>query len=110
MQTGARIVEHVGTPDAKNRYHAAFADNPPTREVCNEDRIKNALLGIGLGLLAAMPVSTDGYTAYNAGDYATALREWRPLAEQGNADAQYNLGMMYDEGEGVPQDDAEAVK
>ncbi len=40
----------------------------------------------------------------------TALREWRPLAEQGNALAQFNLGLMYMEGKGVPQDDAEAVK
>ena len=36
-----------------------------------------------------------GWSAYKAGDYATALREWTPLAEQGNAFAQYNLGMMY---------------
>jgi TPR repeat protein len=35
-----------------------------------------------------------GLTAYDSGDYATALREWTPLAEQGYADAQYNLGVM----------------
>ncbi len=40
----------------------------------------------------------------------TALREWRPLAEQGNAKAQYNLGVMYDNGQGVPQDYAKAVE
>jgi len=34
----------------------------------------------------------DGLAAYNRGDYATALQEWRPFAEQGDADAQYNLG------------------
>ena len=33
-----------------------------------------------------------GLTAYKSGDFATALREWTPLAEQGNAAAQYNLG------------------
>ena len=44
----------------------------------------------------------DGFTAYEAGDYATALKEWRPLAEQGYASAQYNLGLMYGNGEGVP--------
>ena len=44
------------------------------------------------------------------GDYATALREWRPLAEQGNAEAQYNLGNMYRKGLGVPQDYGEAVQ
>ena len=49
-------------------------------------------------------VSADfykGLDAYHRGDYATALREWRPLAKQGNALAQHSLGVMYDEGEGV---------
>ena len=51
-----------------------------------------------------------GFAAYEQGDYATALREWRPLAEQGNANAQYNLGFMYINGLGIPQDYAEAAK
>jgi TPR repeat protein len=45
-----------------------------------------------------------GLTAYRSGDYATALREWTPLAEQGTANAQYNLGVMYAQGSGVLQD------
>jgi TPR repeat protein len=45
-----------------------------------------------------------GVTAYEAGDYARALREWRPLAEQGDMKAQFNLGRMYHAGNGVPQD------
>ena len=48
--------------------------------------------------------------AAQKGDYATALREWKPLAEQGDADAQYNLGIMYDTGRGVLQDYKTAVK
>ena len=51
-----------------------------------------------------------GYAAYQAGDYATALQEWTPLAEAGDASAQFILGVMYFTGQGVPQDDAEAVK
>ena len=51
-----------------------------------------------------------GFAAYNAGDYATALQEWTPLVEAGDADAQYNLGIMYRDGQGVPQDYKEAVK
>jgi uncharacterized protein len=35
-----------------------------------------------------------GVAAYNAGDYATARQEWRPLAEQGDAEAQFSLGIM----------------
>ncbi len=38
------------------------------------------------------------------GDYATALKEWRPLAEQGDAEAQYALGVIYNHARGVPQD------
>ena len=51
-----------------------------------------------------------GVTAYKSGDYATTLREWTPLAEQGDASAQYNLGLMYQNGQGVPQDYKTAVK
>ena len=60
--------------------------------------------------LAAYQDFQKGFAAYNAGDYATPLQEWRPLAEQGNADAQGNIGVMYDKGKGVLQDYAEAVK
>lgn len=52
----------------------------------------------------------DGQAAYNRGDYATALKLLRPLAEQGNASAQNNLGWMYDQGHGVTQDFKEATK
>ena len=51
-----------------------------------------------------------GLKAANAGDYAAALQEWRPLAEQGDIKAQYNLGVMYQNGYGVPQDYAEALR
>ena len=37
----------------------------------------------------------DGWAAYNRKDYATALSLWRPLAAQGNAWAQFNLGAIY---------------
>jgi TPR repeat protein len=50
-----------------------------------------------------------GYEAYQKGDYATALSIWLPLTEQGDAEAQNWLGVMYEFGDGVPQDDKEAV-
>lgn len=50
----------------------------------------------------------EGMAAYNRGDYATALQERRPLAEQGFAKAQSNLGIMYDKGEGVPANSVKA--
>ena len=52
----------------------------------------------------------EGAAAYEQGDYATALREWRPFAEQGDAHAQHNLGFMYFKGWGVTQDYKEAAK
>ena len=65
-------------------------------------------------IMLSSPVAAQdfqkGVAAYNAGDYATALQEWTPLAEQGYDSAQYNLGFMYRNGKGVPQDYAEAVK
>lgn len=45
-----------------------------------------------------------GMDARNRGNFAKALREWRPLAEQGDARAQYYLGLLYEKGDGVPQD------
>jgi uncharacterized protein len=50
-----------------------------------------------------------GYAAYEAGDYAVALKEWRPLAEAGDIGAQVVLGNMYFDGNGVNQDNAEAI-
>ena len=52
----------------------------------------------------------DGIAAYVIKDYETAYKLWLPLAEQGDAGAQYLLGMMYDLGQGVLQDYKEAVK
>jgi TPR repeat protein len=49
-----------------------------------------------------------GMDAYNRGDYATVLNELHPLAEQGDANAQNNLGVLYYNGEGVPQDYVQA--
>ncbi len=51
-----------------------------------------------------------GLAAHQSGDFATALREWKPLAEQGDARAQYKMGVMYTNGQGVPQDYKTAVK
>ena len=52
----------------------------------------------------------DAYAAFDKGDYATAMRLSRPLADQGNAEAQYNLGRMYAVGEGIAPDPAEAMR
>ena len=59
----------------------------------------------------AMPAWADfqaGMDAYNRGDFKTALREWQPLAEQGDARAQFSFGLLYENGDGVPRDYAKA--
>ena len=51
-----------------------------------------------------------GESAYIAGDYQTALKEFLPLADQGDSSAQRMVGLMYARGESVTQNDVEAVK
>ncbi len=62
------------------------------------------LITLLLGTPASAADYQKGLDAWNKKDYATALREFRPFAEQGLADAQYLLGDMYEEGEGVIED------
>ena len=67
-----------------------------------------------LVLIGATPSFADpleeGMAAYERGDFAIALRLFRPLAEQGHATGQFLLGGMYHQGFGVQQDYAEAEK
>ena len=68
---------------------------------------KAHLIGIGLALGLAAPALADvkqGVDAWQRGDYATAIKEWRPLAISGDADAQFNLAQAYKLGRGVPTD------
>ena len=68
--------------------------------------MKQLIVTLAFAISLALPVSAQdfgkGLAAYNAGDYATALKEWKPLAETGNEVAQYNLGFMYDYGQRRP--------
>lgn len=51
----------------------------------------------------------EGLAAYRGGDFASAVLHWQTLAEQGDARAQHNLGVMYEKGHGVPMDKRLAV-
>ena len=73
----------------------------------------NLSIVFGLIFMLAVPAWAGfqaGWDAYERGDYDTALKEWRPLAGQGDASAQTNLGFMYDQRKGVPQDYQEALR
>lgn len=66
-----------------------------------------------LAALTGAPVSAqnfnDGLTAFQGGDYETAIKNWMPLAEKDDAEAQRNVGIMFQQGLGVPQSDVEAA-
>ena len=72
-----------------------------------------AAAGIALGTaMIGSPALADvraGVTAWEAGNFDAAVREWRPQALAGDADAQFNLGQAYKLGRGVPQDLAQAA-
>jgi len=66
---------------------------------------------VGAVSFAAFAQDFDaGLHAYEQQDYATAMKEWRPLAEKGNDMAQFNLGLLFYDGKGTVQDYAEAAQ
>jgi TPR repeat protein len=75
-----------------------------------KDAIAATILMLSLTAPVAAGPGEDAMAVSARGDYATALRLLRPLADQGDAQAQYNLGVLYDNGQGVPQSNAEAMK
>ena len=91
---------------------------PPQSHWCIEQIVCHSTLqviqfALIMCLLAALSGCSDyqaGMEAYERGDYATALKKLRPLAEKGNSKAQFWLGWMYGHGGGMPQNDEEAVK
>jgi TPR repeat protein len=66
--------------------------------------VASTVLVLGFAASSVAGPFEDGVTAYERNDHSTALRHWRPLAEQGNPAAQSNLALMYAKGQGVPRD------
>ncbi|MDH3239329.1 MAG: SPOR domain-containing protein [Alphaproteobacteria bacterium] len=75
--------------------------------------VKRIITVITLTLAFALPAAAQdfeqGLAAQKRGDYAAALRMWRPLAERGHAAAQNGVGLLYDNGQGVTQDHDRAL-
>jgi uncharacterized protein len=84
------------------------ADMAPHHRTCKA-AVAALMLAVSFAGSVAAGAPEDGVAAYEKGDYATALRLLCPLADQGDAGAQYNLGLMYANVQGVPQDYAAAV-
>jgi len=72
--------------------------------------VRASLVLVAIGGAATADPFEDAVAAYQSGDYGAALKVWSRLAEQGDADAQFRLGVMYESGQGVLRSDAEAIK
>ncbi len=72
---------------------------------------RSLLLALALttGVLVQAQTFEQSFAAYERKDYRTAFAGYKKLAEQGGASAQYNLGQMYANGQGVPKDEQQAV-
>jgi len=72
------------------------------------------LFAILLVAVLASPANAQnfkvGLDAYDRGDFKTALKEWQPLAERGDARAQFNLGIIHFTAQGVPHDPIKTVE
>lgn len=65
------------------------------------------LAGAAAILIASAPAHADvkaGVDAWQRGEFSAAIREWRPLADRGDPDAQFNMGQAYKLGRGAPAD------
>ncbi|PTS74954.1 sporulation protein, partial [Sphingomonas sp. HMWF008] len=67
-------------------------------------RVIAAIGGLAMGTVPGLADVKQGVDAYGRGEYRKAIEEWRPAANAGDADAQFNMGQAYTLGRGVPVD------
>lgn len=85
------------------RRAGSISGLPRIRRLC----IFGTAIGILLLLFASRAAAgpfEEGLLAYERGDYQSALGIWRPLAEKGDAAAQFNIGLLHDTGQGIAED------
>jgi TPR repeat protein len=82
----------------------------PVAEATEPEPIAGAQQAVVAPSPAPAGSAQEGWDAFGRGDYKGALAVWQPLAEGGDVSMQLLVGSIYDYGQGVPQDDAEAVK
>jgi len=92
-----------------------FLGKPLPRHVVEPSSrmLQRTFSGFFVGLLALSACAgslQDGIDAWRAGERATAIASWRPLAERGDPEAGLFLGYVYRRGLGVPRDDAIAAR
>ena len=112
-RTAARFKERADTVGAMDQRREPRTQQRTSRRVLVTMCVLGLVLIGSVGILTVKtqrPYTEEYFAALRRGDYATALRLIRPLADQGNAAAQLQLAFMYDNGYGVPKNKAEAVK
>lgn len=67
-------------------------------------KLRCIAIAVGLALSLGAADFQTGMDAYHRGDFANAMREWQPIAEQGDPQAQFNMGLLCARGQGGPQD------
>jgi len=75
-------------------------------------KIKTIIFALIIGFASSTAMAdsfNDGVVAFIKGDSAKAMRIWQPLAKEGNAEAQYHLGYMFQTGTGVKKDNKKAL-
>ncbi len=108
----ARTAQGPNQEAGRTNWLADRGEGVPTRAHVTLPRMRRMALAAVILAGLAVPAAADfeaGLAAIERGDYRAALRELRPLAEQGHAQAQYKLGRMYRAGVGVPRDAAAAA-
>ncbi|MGH6893481.1 MAG: tetratricopeptide repeat protein, partial [Dongiaceae bacterium] len=107
----AAAVPAQEAPATQPAIAAAPASTQPTVPAAKPQAAATAQPAATAAPATATPgTSQAGWNAFGRGDYAGALAVWQPLAEQGDVAMQLLVGSIYDYGQGVPQDDAEAIK
>lgn len=121
LPSGTFRVEMAGSADVRRRRLSATpgkshrSANGRVLPAPGEVRVRTRMRVPLVMIICVLPVTVaadfeSGLAAYARGDYPEALRELRPLAEQGDARAQARLGTMYINGEGVAKDAEEGVR
>src|SRR5689334_19885630 len=81
------------------------------RKLVNQSKLaSHALVAAAVLMAPCRAGQTEGDAAFQVKNYAEAYNEWKPLAEQGSAQAQTSLGILFANGWGVDQDYGVAMK
>jgi len=104
--------DELPMPADRSAHRKGRAQHPGRRRLAPHPFLSTLLLLAYLAPPLTLHASEFrlGLDAYLDADYDKAIEIWQPLAESGNAAAQYSLGTLYDGGKGVPKDDEKAVK